>query len=268
MKPWTAGAAGAGSAGAGGAGVRAVVQAAKINSTVSLRICGIITPVNGLAIDAQNLARRYGRRWALVDVSFQLRAGAVLVVAGRNGAGKSTLLRTLATAIRPDRGSATVLGFDLVRERWDVRRNLALLSHQTYLYEQLTARENLAIAARFLGGGDIEGTLERVALQNRADDAVATFSAGMRKRLSFARVLLQDPKIVLLDEPYGQLDPEGFALVDEVVRGFRARGTTVLMATHQVERGKGLADAFLELEAGRVVRHAGLRTQDSGLVPC
>src|SRR5437764_4694689 len=109
-----------------------------------------------LAIDARNLARRYGRRWALIDVSFQLKAGSVLVVAGRNGSGKSTLFRTLATAIRPDRGSASVLGFDLVRDRYDVRRAIALLSHATYLYEQLTARENLTIAARFLGVDGID----------------------------------------------------------------------------------------------------------------
>jgi len=206
-----------------------------------------------LAIDAKNLARRYGRRWALVDVSFQVPAGSVLAVTGRNGSGKSTLFRTLATAIRPDRGNATVLGFDLIRERWDVRRNLALLSHHSYLYEQLTARENLDIAARFLGVDGIGDALERVNLAGRADDAVATFSAGMRKRLSFARVLLQNPRIVLLDEPYGQLDPQGFVLVDDVVRELKRRGTTVLMATHQVERGKGLADDMLCLEAGRVV---------------
>src|SRR5436190_19959488 len=214
-----------------------------------------------LAIDAQTLARRYGRRWALVDVSFQLAAGSVLVVAGRNGSGKSTLFRTLATAIRPDRGSATVLGFDLVRDRYDVRKAIALLSHYTYLYESLTARENLTVAARFLGvdgpstslRAGIDDALARVNLAARADDPVATFSAGMRKRLSFARVLIQAPKIALLDEPYGQLDPEGFLLVDEVVRQLKARGTTVLMATHQVERGKGLADAMLCLEAGRVV---------------
>ena len=211
-----------------------------------------------LAIDAKNLARRYGRRWALVDVSFQVPAGSVLAVTGRNGSGKSTLFRTLSTAIRPDRGSATVLGFDLIRDRYDVRKNIALLSHYSYLYEQLTARENLNVAARFLG---VDGpstsitvdALARVDLAGRADDAVATFSAGMRKRLSFARVLLQNPQIALLDEPYGQLDPEGFVLVDEVVRELKRRGTTVLMATHQVERGKGLADDMLCLESGRVV---------------
>ena len=206
-----------------------------------------------LAIDAKNLARRYGRRWALVDVSFQLPAGSVLAVTGRNGSGKSTLFRTLSTAIRPDRGAATILGFDLVRDRYDVRKSLALLSHYSYLYEQLTARENLSIAARFLGVDGIDDALARVNLAGRADDAVATFSAGMRKRLSFARIFLQNPQVVLLDEPYGQLDPQGFALVDDVVRELKRRGTTVLMATHQVERGKGLADAMLCLEAGRVV---------------
>jgi heme exporter protein A len=209
--------------------------------------------VTALAIDAKNLARRYGRRWALVDVSFQLAAGSVLVVAGRNGSGKSTLFRTLSTAIRPDRGGATVLGFDLVRDRYDVRKSIALLSHYSYLYEQLTARENLNIAARFLGVDGTDDALAKVNLAGRADDAVATFSAGMRKRLSFARVLLQRPRLVLLDEPYGQLDPEGFVLVDEVVRELKRRGTTVLMATHQVERGKGLADDLLCLESGRVV---------------
>ena len=210
--------------------------------------------MTALAIDAKNLARRYGRRWALVDVSFQVPAGSVLAVTGRNGSGKSTLFRTLSTVIRPDRGSATVLGFDLVSHRYDVRKDVALLSHYSYLYEQLSARENLQIVGRFLGAVDgIDDALGRVNLAGRADDAVATFSAGMRKRLSFARVLMQRPRIVLLDEPYGQLDPEGFVLVDEVVRQLKASGITVLMATHQVERGRGLADDVLCLDGGRVV---------------
>ena len=206
-------------------------------------------------IEVQNLARRYGRRWALADVSFKLAGGAVLMLAGPNGSGKSTLLRTIATAVRPDGGSARIGGFDVVTEREDVRKLVALLSHASYLYDSLTARENLGIVADHLGRPrtTIAPLLDRVALGRRADDVVATFSAGMRKRLSFARVLLQEPRVALLDEPYGQLDPEGFALVDEVVRQLKAKGTTVLMATHQVERGKGLADAMLCLDGGRVV---------------
>lgn len=205
-------------------------------------------------IDVEHLARRYGRRWALADVTFQVPAGAVMMVAGRNGSGKSTLFRTLSTAIRPDRGKARIGGFDLVREREDVRRLTALLAHQSYLYESLTAKENLEVAAAHLGRGksEIPALLEKVTLGSRANDAISTFSAGMRKRLSFARTLLQDPGLVLLDEPYGQLDPQGFALVEEVIRDLKARGTTILLATHQVDRVKQYADLALVLEAGRV----------------
>lgn len=206
------------------------------------------------AVDATNLARRYGRRWALTDVSFNLAGGAVLMVAGSNGSGKSTLLRTLATAIRPDAGSARIGGFDVVTQREDVRKLVALLSHASYLYDSLTARENLTIVADHLGRlrDGIDALLDRVALGRRADDPVATFSAGMRKRLSFARVLLQEPRVALLDEPYGQLDPEGFVLVDEVVRELKSRGTTVIIATHQLERGGTIADEALMLNGGRV----------------
>ncbi|HEX3583355.1 MAG TPA: ABC transporter ATP-binding protein, partial [Thermoanaerobaculia bacterium] len=191
----------------------------------------------------------------LSDISFEAREGSVVMVAGRNGSGKSTLFRVLSTAIRPDRGEALVGGFNVVREREDVRKITAILSHYSYLYESLTASENLRVAADHLGVGrnGLMSLLERVNLAHRADDAVSTFSAGMRKRLSFARILLQNPRVVMLDEPYGQLDPEGFVLVDEVVRELKARGTTVLIATHQLERGATLADDAIMLDAGRVV---------------
>jgi heme exporter protein A len=208
-----------------------------------------------LAVEGENLARRYGRRWALGGVSLAVPAGAIAMIAGRNGSGKTTLLRILATAIRPDRGSARVGGFDLVREREDVRKATALLSHASYLYEALTARENLTVCASHLGAGRerIGGLLERVGLAGRADDPVSAFSAGMRKRLSFARILLQEPRVALLDEPYGQLDPEGFAMVDAVVTEMKSRGATVLITTHQIERVAAYADLKITLDAGRVV---------------
>ncbi|HUP47617.1 MAG TPA: heme ABC exporter ATP-binding protein CcmA [Thermoanaerobaculia bacterium] len=207
-----------------------------------------------LAIDAERLGRRYGRRWALTDVSLRIPRGSVTMVAGRNGSGKSTLFRVLATALRPDLGRATVLGFDLVRHREDVRKGVALLSHSSYLYEALTATENLEVTADHLGASraPIAALLERVALAGRGDDPVSTFSAGMRKRVSFARILLQDPRLVLLDEPYAQLDPPGFDLVDSVVRELKAHGVTVLVATHQLDRTAAIADLALHLEAGRV----------------
>jgi len=137
-----------------------------------------------LAIEASGICRRYGRRWALTDVSLRVPRGSVLMVTGRNGSGKSTLLRILATAIRSDRGTARVEGFDLQRAAHEVRRRVALLSHHDYLYDSLTALENLQIAARFLerdaSRAALLPLLAEVGLADRADDPPLTFSAGMR----------------------------------------------------------------------------------------
>lgn len=209
------------------------------------------------AVAVQALSRRYGRRFALVDVSFTVAVGRTVMLAGRNGSGKSTLLRVLATALRPDLGKVRVLGHDVQAESDLVRTRTALLGHHTGLYEPLSALENLALHARLLGGDAsrrrlLEG-LREVGLAERADDPVQAFSAGMRQRLALARVLLKDAEVVLLDEPYGHLDPPGFRLVDSLLATLRARGRTVLMATHLVARGRVTCDEALLLEAGRLV---------------
>ncbi|MFI5184000.1 MAG: heme ABC exporter ATP-binding protein CcmA [Vicinamibacteria bacterium] len=209
-----------------------------------------------LAVDASGLCRRYGRRWALVDVSLQVPSGTVVMVTGRNGSGKSTLLRVLSTAIRADRGTARVAGFDLRTGTQRVREQVALLSHSSYLYEALSALENMQATARFLGRDSrreaLLPLLDEVELAHRADDNVETFSAGMRKRLSLARTLLPQASVVLLDEPYGQLDPPGFRLVDSLLDRLRRQGATVLMATHLLERGSELCDLGAILEEGRL----------------
>jgi heme exporter protein A len=210
-----------------------------------------------LAIAASELSRRYGRRWALLRVSFEVPAGAVVMVAGRNGSGKSTLLRVLATAIRPDQGTVRILGKDSQEEREAVRRQIALLGHRPSVYEPLTALENLTLAARFLKKDATRpallSRLAAVGLADRADDPVLTFSAGMRQRLALARALLQEARLVLLDEPYGHLDPPGFLLVDRLLERLRVQGSTVLMATHLLRRGRELADRGLVLEGGRLL---------------
>jgi heme exporter protein A len=219
-------------------------------------ICARVETPATRAVEASGLCRRYGRRWALAEVSFEVAPGRALMIAGRNGSGKSTLLRLLATAIRPDRGSARVAGHDVREERDAVRRSTALLSHHSYHYESFTALENLQVAARFLGtrpGREaLLPLLEEVALADRADDAVQTFSAGMRKRLALARTLLQEASVVLLDEPYGELDPPGFRLVDRLFGVLKKRGASILMATHLLDRGAALCDDGLVLEKGRL----------------
>ncbi len=209
------------------------------------------------AIVASALYRRYGRRFALLDVSFELPEGTLAILTGRNGSGKSTLLRVVATALRPDRGGVRVLGHDVATEPEPVRRSTALLGHRTFLYEPLSACENLTLAARLIGGeASRPAVLERlreVGLAERADDPVSTFSAGMRQRLALARVLLKEAPVVLLDEPYGHLDPPGFRLVDGILEALRAKGRTVLMATHLIERGQALCGQALLLESGRLL---------------
>lgn len=207
------------------------------------------------AIDCVSLCKRYGRRWALVDVGFRLPAGRTLLVAGRNGSGKSTLFRLLAAALAPDRGTARIGGHDLT-DYDSVRRATALLGHYSYTYDSLTALENLQIAARVLSRAasrpELMPLLARVGLDKRADDPISNFSAGMRKRLSLARVLLQDAAVVLLDEPYGQLDPPGFRLMDSVIEELQSSGTTILLATHLLEHGARMSNYALVLSDGRV----------------
>lgn len=208
-------------------------------------------------VHAEALSKRYGARWALVRVGFRIAAGEVAMLAGRNGSGKSTLLRVLATALRPDTGTARVAGLDVVGHRDEVRRRVALLDHRSHVYDVLSALENLEVMARFIGDPKLDGerlmaVLEEVGLAQRAHDPVSEFSAGMRKRLALARVLLKAPEVALLDEPYGELDPPGFRLVDGVLDRLRRRGATVLMATHLVERGREHCDRALVLAGGGV----------------
>lgn len=228
-----------------------------------------ITPLKSLrpdAVEVDGVCRRYGRRWALIDVNLRFPRGTVTMVAGRNGSGKSTLFRVLSTAIRADRGTARVEGADLHHDRDGVRRRIALLGHYSNTYESLSALQNLEISSRFRprpsSREELMGLLDQVGLAHRALDVVNTFSAGMRKRLSIARVLLQvgsgkhevgDASVVMLDEPYGQLDPPGFHFVDRLFNTLRDRNVTVLLATHQIERAAAICDRAVMLAEGRVV---------------
>jgi heme ABC exporter ATP-binding subunit CcmA len=222
-------------------------------------------------VEAAGVCRRYGRRWALIDVDLDVPRGSSLLVAGRNGSGKSTLFRVLSTLLRADHGTIRILGHDPARDLPRARRHIALLSHYSNHYEALTALENLAVAARFLqrpsDRASLLPALDEVGLADRADDPVATLSAGMRKRLTLARTLLQAAAVVFLDEPYGQLDPPGFRLIDRTIEHLKAGGTTVLIATHLLERGAALCERGIVLEGGRVAwsgaaadlpRHGGL----------
>lgn len=209
------------------------------------------------AVEANGICRRYGRSWALIDVDLRVPRGSALLVAGRNGSGKSTLLRVLAGALRPDRGSYRISGSDGILHRQQARKAVGLLGHYSNTWDALSALQNLQVLARFLGRPssrkDLLPFLEEVGLAERADSPITSFSAGMRKRIAFARILVQDPEVVLLDEPYGQLDPPGFQFVDRLIPDLIARGKTILMASHMLEKGAELCHDGIALERGRLV---------------
>ena len=203
-------------------------------------------------VHAQKLSRRYGSRWAIAQVDLQVFTGERLLVVGANGSGKTTLLRTLATAQGASLGSLHIFGMDVRTHAVQVRARLGLLSHLPQIYRDLSGAENLRIFNRLLGiEGPVEPYLERVGLEIRPDP-VRTYSAGMIKRLSFARLLAQKPDLALIDEPYGQLDPAGFAFVDKLLLDLTESGVTVIVASHQVDRARHLCDRAILLHQGQV----------------
>ncbi|MCZ7546890.1 MAG: heme ABC exporter ATP-binding protein CcmA [Anaerolineae bacterium] len=212
-------------------------------------------------IEVRNLMKAFGLRPVLRGVDLTVEAGQFLALFGPNGAGKTTLMRILAALSKPSMGVVRVGGYELPRNAGAVRQRLGVVLHQPLLYEDLTARENLAFFARMYsldGAGDrVEAILTQVGLAARAHDVVRTFSRGMQQRLSIGRALLHDPDILLLDEPYTGLDPEAAALLDRLLREVIAdRPRTILMTTHDLARGLALADQVAVLARGKIV-HAG-----------
>jgi heme exporter protein A len=207
------------------------------------------------AIALHDVSKRYGRRWALARLSYALPAGRSLLLTGHNGSGKTTLLRLVATALSPTAGRVEVGGRDSVAEREAVRREVGLLSHTSFLYEDLSARENLLLLARLLGldapGEQVGRLLERVGLGQRTESPVRQFSAGMRKRLAIARLLMKAPRVALLDEPFGELDPAGIRAMEGFIQDLKAAGATVVLATHLIEQGQSLCEERLHLREGR-----------------
>lgn len=206
-------------------------------------------------MEAVDISKRFGARWALARLSFTLPAGRSLLLTGHNGSGKTTLLRLLATASFPTAGQLKVLGHDTRAGREALRPTVALVSHASFLYEDLTAAQNLRLTAQLLGAGaaKVPELLGRMGLLERADSPVRQFSAGMRKRLAIARLLLKAPRLALLDEPFGELDPAGITQMEGLIGELQAAGTSVVLATHLVEQGQRLTQARLHLEGGRKV---------------
>ena len=219
-------------------------------------------------LEAASLVRDYGPVRAVDHVSFRLHPGESLSVFGPNGAGKTSLLRLLAGGLRPTEGEVRVSGVRLTIGDRAARGRIGVLSHLSFLYGRLTARENLLFYGRLHGVGDLDSQvstrLGELGLDRFADSPVDTLSRGTVQRLAVARALLHDPDIVLLDEPYTGLDAYAGAMLQELLSALKDGGRTVVMVTHNLGRGLELADRVAIQVRGRFVFEAKRGDLDAG----
>ena len=213
--------------------------------------------MSGSAVRAVGLTRRFGRRWALRGVDFEVERGEACALLGANGTGKTTLLRVLATLLRPTTGTVEVLGLDVGAGGDAIRRRAGLMPPAGHAYEELTGLENLRFAARMAGApADERGlreALDAVGLAEAAEEPSRAYSTGMRKRLELARMCLRPLDLVLLDEPFTSLDEAGVELVQDAIAAWSAAGATVVVASHRVDDALRRADRVVRLERGRVL---------------
>ena len=208
------------------------------------------------AILVQGLNRSFGGPPVLHDLDLRVDWGELFVLFGANGSGKTTLIRSLATLARFDSGLIQIAGRDLRANAVSLRRSIGVLTHQTFLYDDLTAYENLRFYGRMFRVPELEERIRNVAdqmgLHRLLHKRVRTLSHGMQKRLSLARAILHDPPILLLDEPETGLDQEALALLDQLLTGEGRARRTVVMTTHNLDRGLALGDRVAILADGRI----------------
>jgi heme ABC exporter ATP-binding subunit CcmA len=208
-------------------------------------------------IRVRGLEKSFGDHWALRGVDLDVAEGECLALIGPNGAGKTTLLRVLSTLTKPSAGTVYLAGQDLASGATEIRRRVGFLSHQPLLYDDLTARENLRFYGRMYDVRESEkratALLQRVGLESNQQDLVRTFSRGMKQRLAIARALLHDPPVLLMDEPYTGLDQRAAATLDSVLQDAGATSRTIVLTTHDLERGLRISQRTALLMGGRLV---------------
>ncbi len=207
----------------------------------------------GAAVHLSRVTRLFDGLAAITQVGLDVGTGESVWLRGSNGSGKSTLLRVIATAVSPTYGGGTVLGHDLTRGRAAIRTGTELVGHNTRLYDDLTATENLRFVCDLHGldPGGLAPALERVGLTEVATVRAGNFSQGMRQRLVLARCLVRNPRLLLLDEPYAGLDPDARVVVDDLLAEARQAGRTVLIASHEAPPER-LVHRTVVMDGGRL----------------
>ncbi|MEI9906995.1 MAG: ATP-binding cassette domain-containing protein [Actinomycetota bacterium] len=214
---------------------------------------------SGLAVEAHGLVKVFGENRAVDGVDLQVPTGSIYGVLGPNGAGKSTVINMLATLMKPDGGSATIFGHDVLDEAQIVRQLIGVTGQSATVDENLSATENLVIFGRLLGLGKAvaskkaEELLEEFGLTETAKKPLSKFSGGMRRRLDLAASLISQPPLIFLDEPTTGLDPRTRNQMWETIRSLVAKGSTILLTTQYLDEADQLADRIALVDHGRVI---------------
>lgn len=219
-------------------------------------------------IRTEGLSKTFAAIRALDGVDLRVARGESVALFGPNGAGKTTLIRVLSLAVKPTAGLVRIAGLDPRTDNLAIRSEIGVISHQSYLYDDLTARQNLEFFAALYGvadpGARAAELLDLVELRSRADDAVGTFSRGMQQRVSFARSLVHDPQLLFLDEPFTGLDPHAAATLRRTLSRLREDGRTVVLTTHNLGQGLELSDRWAILHRGRILDSGASTGTDAG----
>jgi heme exporter protein A len=222
-------------------------------------------------IEVNGLVKAFGLKAVLRGLDFQVDEGEFVALLGPNGAGKTTFIRILACLSRPSGGEVLIDGLHLPDEAGAVRRRLGVVAHQSLLYGDLTAEENLRFFARMYGldgvGTRITDVLKIVGLTLARRELVRTFSRGMQQRLSIARALLHDPSLLLFDEPFTGLDQDASAMLDRLLSEIASQGRTVVMTSHDLERSARLASRIDILSKGKIASSVGRSELGPGSLP-
>jgi len=214
------------------------------------------SPPAKAALELRNVSKYFGDLAALAGVQLRVEPGEAILLYGPNGAGKTTLLRLLATLVRPSEGEVWFAGQEVHRHAARARAAIGFVSHATYLYGDLTVRENLKLIGTLFALPRLEkkivAALELFRLGDRARTPVRALSRGLQQRVALARAFLHEPQFLLLDEPFTGLDAASVSTLEDLMSQLPARGKAVVFSTHDFERGAALARRIVALESGRI----------------
>ncbi|NIP38745.1 MAG: ABC transporter ATP-binding protein [Candidatus Dadabacteria bacterium] len=207
-------------------------------------------------ISVTNLNKTYGGTAALKGLDFKISKGEFVLIFGPNGAGKSTVLKTLSTLLAPTDGKILIYNTDIYDKSNDIRKNIGFVSHEPFLYENLSAQENLVFFAELYGVNNPEiranDLLKTLQLESRADELVTNYSRGMKQRVALGRALIHEPDILFLDEPFSGLDLIGSSIITDILNKLKLKGKTIIMSTHSFDDCADLADRILVLNNGEI----------------